>query len=102
MRPLGPIVRRVAVSLPFRVVVDFVNRSLLSSHTHLLQRSMSMQRYLMDGLLASNPREVVIDRVAELTQGTAMLYRHDGTVLVPAGGAANCPCRRGESTGRSR
>jgi purine catabolism regulator len=77
----------VPIDLPFRVVVDFVNRSLLSSHTFLLQRSMSMQRYLMDALLASNPREVVIDRVAELTQGTATLYRHDGTVLVPGGAA---------------
>jgi PucR family transcriptional regulator, purine catabolism regulatory protein len=75
----------VPVELPFRAIVDFVNRSLLSGHMLTMQRTLSIQRYLMDTLSQPEPREDLLTRLAQVLQCSVMLYRHDGRLLLARG-----------------
>jgi purine catabolism regulator len=75
----------VPEALPFRVVVDTVNQALLSEHIAVAQRSLSVQRYLMDTLSSPEPRADLVTRLAQVLQSGVVVYRHDGRVLLTRG-----------------
>ncbi len=75
----------VPEELPFRVIVDTVNQALLSEHIAVAQRSLSIQRYLMDTLSSPEPRDDLVTRLAQVLQSEVIVYRHDGRVLLRRG-----------------
>ncbi|HEX2071828.1 MAG TPA: PucR family transcriptional regulator ligand-binding domain-containing protein [Thermoleophilaceae bacterium] len=75
----------VPEELPFRVIVDTVNQSLLSEHIAVAQRSLSIQRYLMDTLSSPEPRDDLVTRLAQVLQSAVIVFRHDGRVLLRRG-----------------
>jgi len=62
------------LEVPFREIVLFINRSVLSSDLYVLQRLNSMQRYLLDALHQQNPESVLIERLASLLGGAEVSY----------------------------
>ncbi|MCD6727908.1 MAG: PucR family transcriptional regulator ligand-binding domain-containing protein [Solirubrobacteraceae bacterium] len=65
-RATGLPVFTVPLETPFRDIVAFVQRSLLSSDMRALQRLSSMQRYLIDALHSRDPQTAVVERLATL------------------------------------
>lgn len=72
---------------PYREIVGYVNRSLLSSDFHTLHRSLSMQNYLMDALRADDPVGRLVQRLGHLLQSTVLLFDHRGTLEAASGDA---------------
>jgi purine catabolism regulator len=72
---------------PHRAIITFVNRSLLSTDFYLLQRSISMQNYLMDALGADRPEDELATRLGSLFGGTVLLYSPDGRLEASRGEA---------------
>jgi purine catabolism regulator len=56
----------VPLLTPFRDIVGFINRSLLSSDLHTYQRLTAIQRHLVDGLHEPEPRKVIVERLAKM------------------------------------
>lgn len=76
----------VPEQLPFREIVSFVNRSLLSSDLYVLQRVISAQDYLMDAFHADPPEPVLIGRLASMLTGAEVaLVECDGRVAAETG-----------------
>jgi purine catabolism regulator len=74
----------VPLQTPFRDIVGFINRSLLSSDLHTYQRLTAIQRHLVDGLHEAEPRKVIVERLAKmLDAGVAVVT--DGRVEIAAG-----------------
>jgi purine catabolism regulator len=65
---------------PYREIIGFVNRSLLSSDYRQVHRSLSMQTYLMDALREEHPTGVLVRRLDELLNSTILLLNADGSV----------------------
>lgn len=65
---------------PYREIIGFVNRSLLSTDLRLVQRSLSMQNYLMDALRDERPLDALALRLGELLDSTIVLFSERGTV----------------------
>jgi PucR family transcriptional regulator, purine catabolism regulatory protein len=71
----------VPFPLPFREIISFVNRSLLSTDLYVLQRVISVQDYLMDAFHEDPPEPVLIRRLASVLQGADVaLVESDGRV----------------------
>lgn len=72
---------------PHRAIISFVNRSLFSNDFYVLQRSISMQNYLMDALGAERPEEELVTRLASLLGCTVLIYSSDGRIEASRGEA---------------
>ena len=78
----------VPAHLPFREIIGFVNRSLLSTDLYVLQRVISVQDYLMDAFHEDPPEPVLIRRLASVLRGADVaLVESDGRVT-----AQTAPC----------
>lgn len=64
----------------YREITGFVNRSLLSTDLRLLQRSLSMQSYLMDALRDPRPLDALVQRLSELLDSTVVMFSDQGAV----------------------
>ncbi|WP_320668847.1 PucR family transcriptional regulator [Patulibacter defluvii] len=84
-RELGFPVFRVPLTTPFRELIAFVHRSLLSSEMRTLQRLSSIQRYLIDALRTPEPQPVLVERLATLLDGSAAIVEPGGHVLHASG-----------------
>jgi PucR family transcriptional regulator, purine catabolism regulatory protein len=70
---------------PYREVIGFVNRSLLSNDFRLVQRSLSMQNYLMDALRDDAPTRSLLQRLGQLLNSTIILFDAQGSVEAASG-----------------
>jgi purine catabolism regulator len=88
----------VPAELPFREIISFVNRSLLSTDLYVLQRVISVQDYLMDAFHEDPPEPVLIRRLASVLRGADVaLVEADGRVTAqtsPSAAAAWSKVRR--------
>ncbi len=75
----------VPLATPFRDIVGFVNRSLLSSDLHTYQRLTAIQRHLVDGLGEPEPRRVIVERLAKMLDAGVVLLAADGGVELSSG-----------------
>jgi purine catabolism regulator len=71
---------QIPYETPYREVIGFVNRSLLSSDFRLVQRSLSMQNYLMDALRDQAPTATLLKRLGQLLNSTILLFDTQGIV----------------------
>lgn len=72
---------------PYREIVGYVNRSLINPDIKILQRSLSMQNYLMDALRDDNPIANLVARLAHLLHGTVLLFNNHGELESSSGDA---------------
>lgn len=77
----------VPYQTPYRAIISFVNRSVLSNDFYVLQRSISMQNSLMDALGAERPEEGLVTRLATLLGSTVLVYGPDGRLRASQGEA---------------
>jgi purine catabolism regulator len=70
---------------PFRDIVGFINRSLLSSDLHTYQRLNAIQRHLVDALQEARPREVIVERLARMLDAGVLIVGADGRVETSSG-----------------
>jgi purine catabolism regulator len=77
----------VPLETPFREIVGFINRSMLSTDLRALQRLSSLQRYLTDALREDDPEGTMIERLASVTDATALVFGPDGRVEATSGDA---------------
>ncbi len=75
----------VPFETPYRAIISFVNRSLLSNDFYLLQRSISMQNYLIDALGADQPEDELVTRLASLLGSTVLIYSPNGRLEASRG-----------------
>ena len=75
----------VPLPTPFRDIIGFVNRSLLSSELWRLQRLNSMRSYLLDAMRARDPREAILTRLAHLLDSAALVFSGEGRLEHSAG-----------------
>ncbi|QEC47403.1 hypothetical protein FSW04_07275 [Baekduia soli] len=68
----------IPLRTPFREIIAFVNRSLLSTDLHTMRRLTSMREFLLDALQHPEAAETVVGRVGSLLDGTAVLFSRDG------------------------
>jgi len=71
---------QIPYDTPFREIVGFVNRSLFSADFRTLQRSLSMQSYLMDALREPDPAMALVRRLGELLDATVLILDAHGHV----------------------
>lgn len=83
----GLTVLSVAAETPFHRIEDFVNRSVVSSRTRVLERSLRLHDDLLRSLGAPDPVAALINRVAILGAGSAALYDRAGSVVTATGDA---------------
>lgn len=77
----------VPFEIPFRDIIGFINRSYLSDDFYSLKRSVAVQNMLLGALGETRPEQELVERLATITGGPAVLFRPDGRVLAEAGGA---------------
>jgi purine catabolism regulator len=77
----------VPLETPFREIVGFINRSLLSGDLRALQRLSSLQRYLTDALREEDPAAAMLERLGSVTDATALVLGPDGRVEAASGDA---------------
>lgn len=65
---------------PYREIIGYVNRSLLSHDFRVVQRSLSMQNYLMDALREEDPVQTLVQRLGQLLDTTIVLFDAHGAV----------------------
>jgi purine catabolism regulator len=75
----------VPLDTPFRDIVGFINRSLLSSDLHTYQRLNAIQRHLVDALREERPREVMVERLARMLDAGVLIIGADGRVEATSG-----------------
>jgi purine catabolism regulator len=75
----------VPLDTPFRDIVGFINRSLLSSDLHTYQRLNAIQRHLVDALREERPREVMVERLARMLDAGVLILTADGRVEAASG-----------------
>lgn len=78
-------VYQVAADVPFLLIEEFVNRSVLSTDLHLLRRQLSVQNTLLVALSQPHPVKALVARLAELVRGSATVYEESGRVVGTAG-----------------
>lgn len=79
----------VPFEIPFREIISFVNRSLLSTDLYVLQRVLSVQDYLMDAFHEDPPEPELIRRLASFLRGADVaLIESDGRVTADTGSVA--------------
>jgi purine catabolism regulator len=74
----------VPLQTPFRDIVGFINRSLLSSDLHTYQRLTAIQRHLVDGLHEPEPRKVIVERLAKMLDAGVVVVT-DGRTEIASG-----------------
>jgi purine catabolism regulator len=74
----------VPLQTPFRDIVGFINRSLLSSDLHTYQRLTAIQRHLVDGLHEPEPRKVIVERLAKMLDAGVVVVT-DGQTEIASG-----------------
>ncbi len=85
----------VPAQLPFREIISFVNRSLLSTDLYVLQRVISVQDYLMDAFHEDPPEPVLIRRLASVLRGADVaLVESDGRVIAQTAPSAAAAWRK--------
>ncbi|MGH3360317.1 MAG: PucR family transcriptional regulator ligand-binding domain-containing protein, partial [Nocardioidaceae bacterium] len=77
----------VAAETPFQVVEDFVNRTVVSSETEALKRSLRLHEDLLRTLAYDEPVTALISRLAILARGAAALYDKAGEAIAATGEA---------------
>jgi purine catabolism regulator len=77
----------VPLEIPFRDIIGYINRSLLSHDFHSLKRTVSVQNTLLGALGESHPEDGLARRLAGIVSGSALLYRPSGAVAARAGDA---------------
>ena len=75
----------VPLGTPFRDIVGFINRSLLSSDLHTYQRLTAIQRHLVDALREPRPRAAMVERLARMLDAGVLLLDPDGAPECAAG-----------------
>lgn len=80
-------VLEVPLPTPFRDIIGFVNRSLLSSDLRRLQRLDSMRSYLLDAGRGREPWKAVLTRLAHLLDSTVLVFTGDGKLEHSTGDA---------------
>ena len=75
----------IPLRTPFREIITFVNRSLLSTEVHQMRRLTSMREFLLDALQDAEPQERVVHRLASLLSCTVALFGVDGRLLHSSG-----------------
>jgi purine catabolism regulator len=78
----------IPLRTPFREIIAFVNRSLLSSDLHVMRRLTSMREFLLDALSDEDPQPLVVQRLASLLDTPVALLAPDGRVESASGPAA--------------
>jgi sugar diacid utilization regulator len=77
----------VPLEVPFRDIIGYINRSLLSADFYSLQRAVSVQNTLLGALGESHPEEGLARRLAGIVNGSVVLYRPTGALAARAGDA---------------
>jgi len=77
----------VPLETPFREIIGFINRSLLSGDLRALQRLTGLQRYLTDALREDDPAATMLERLGSVTDATALVFGPDGHVEAASGEA---------------
>ena len=77
----------VPLEVPFRDIIGYINRSLLSDDFYSLKRTVWVQNTLLGALGESHPEEGLASRLAGIVNGSALLYRPGGAVAARAGDA---------------
>jgi purine catabolism regulator len=75
----------VPIEIPFRHIISFVNGARLNEDLYVMRRIMAMQDYLMDALHFDDPDRAIIDRLAAMLEGDALLFGPDGSLLQRSG-----------------
>ncbi|UGS34730.1 PucR family transcriptional regulator [Capillimicrobium parvum] len=75
----------IPLRTPFREIITFVNRSLLSTEVHQMRRLTSMREFLLDALQDAEPQQRVVQRLASLLSCTVALFGVDGRLLHASG-----------------
>ncbi len=75
----------VPFQVPFRDIITFINRSHLSDDFYSLKRAVTLQNTLLGALGESRPEQALVERLATITDGGAVLFRAGGQVLAEAG-----------------
>lgn len=75
----------VPVDSQFRTIIDYVHCALASENAAALQRSLSLQRYLINALPQKQPREDLISRLTTTLRCDAAIIRYDGRVQTMRG-----------------
>jgi hypothetical protein len=75
----------VPLETPFRDIVGFINRSLLSSDLRTYQRLTAMRRHLIDALREEDPKRVVVERLAKMLDAGVLVLGADGRVELCSG-----------------
>ncbi len=70
---------------PYHQIVGVVNRSMLNADSRMLQRSLSMQNYLMDALREERPIEALVERLAGLLKSRVLIVDAEGQPVADSG-----------------
>jgi purine catabolism regulator len=68
----------VPLATPFREIVAFVNRSLLSDDLHAMRRLTSMREFLVDSLHDQDPQAQIVQRLGSLLDSRVAVFSPDG------------------------
>jgi DNA-binding PucR family transcriptional regulator len=77
----------VPLETPFREIIGFINRSLLSGDLRSLQRLTALQRYLTDALREDDPAATMLERLVSVTGATALVFGPGGHLEAASGEA---------------
>lgn len=75
---------RVPYETPYREILGFVNKALISADFSSLQQAFSMQNYLLESFKAESPVRDLGQRLAHLLQGEVYLFDSSGRVRIGA------------------
>jgi purine catabolism regulator len=77
----------VPLEVPFRDIIGYINRSMLSDDFYSLKRTVWVQNTLLGALGESHPEEGLARRLAGIVNGSVLLYRPGGALAARAGDA---------------
>lgn len=75
----------IPLRTPFREIINFVNRSLLSTDLHFMRRLTSMREFLISAMQEPDPQGEIVQRMASLLDSSVALFALDGSVEAAAG-----------------
>ncbi len=75
----------IPLRTPFREIITFVNRSLLSTEVHQMRRVTSMREFLLDAIQDADPQERLVQRLGSLLSCTVALFGVDGRLWHASG-----------------
>lgn len=76
----------IPLATPFREIIAYVNRSLLSADLHVMRRLTSMREFLIDAMGEQDPQPIIVQRLASLLDSDVALFTADGRVEAASGG----------------